>query len=55
MKTPENAKSMLPFLIFHWVDLNGGIMETHLGEPIKDVNEYFRQREDWIDKNIKGH
>ena len=54
LRTPENAKRMLPSGIFWWFDLTKGIQQTHLGEPINDFAEYWRLREEWIDKNIKG-
>ena len=54
LRTPDNAKRMMPSRIFWWVDLTGGVPQTHLGEPIYDFDEYWRLREEWIDKNIKG-
>lgn len=53
LRTPENVK-MIPSGIFWWTDLDGRILQTHLGEPINDLAEYWRLREEWIDKNIKG-
>lgn len=54
LRTPENAKR-LPSGIFWWVGfLTDGILKTHLGEPIDDIDEYWKLREEWIDKNIKG-
>ena len=54
LRTPENIKRMLPSGIFWWFDLTGGIIKTHLGEPIEDFSEYWKLREKWIDENIKG-
>lgn len=54
LRTPENVKNMLPSNIFWWIDFPGGFIKTHLGEPIENIEEYFRLREEWIDKNIKG-
>ena len=55
LRTPGNAKRILPSNIFLWFDFpEGGFIKTHLGELIDNFTEYWRLREEWIDKNIKG-
>ena len=45
----------LPSNLNWWVDLNGGFIKTHLGENIKNLNEYWTEREEFYNEMIKKY